>query len=251
MAFDYSTIDPLIEQGNIVKDYKYIHQDKLVEAFKILEQYCKDNPNDYEAKISLAVFAIDFPFYDDITALEILNEVLLVKEYYVKALVTRAKVEAIFLIIMNDTFQMIEQYVNSNPTTALYYGEMLMHQAFYFETQDMYKDMEKILLKSIKISPNFAWNYMLLGDLMVKKGKTKKANKYYKKALDNTTLIGDDSYMPPYDLEILLDELLRGTTQWSSNYNRLVKKYEQTMGQKSFIKKILKRLQTLLKRRNH
>jgi tetratricopeptide (TPR) repeat protein len=230
MGFDYKVIDPLIEKGNIIKNREYIYQDEIVKAFKILEKYCSSNPNDYEAKLSLAVFATDFPLYDDFTAIDILNELLLIKDYYVKALVVKAKIETTFRIIAEDTFQLIEKYLSSNSTTASYYGEMLMHKAFYFRTFQRYEEMGITLLKSIKISPNFAWNYMLLGDLMVKKKDDKKALVYYEKAINNTTLVGSNNFYGfPYNFEALLDVLLRGTTQWLQNYNRLVKDYSDTM----------------------
>jgi tetratricopeptide (TPR) repeat protein len=228
MSFDYKLIDPLIKKGNIVENYQYIHKEELIKACAILEQYCKNNPNDYDAKLSLAVFVADFPSYDDFTAIKILNELLLVKGYYIKALVIKAEIETIFGIFSEDTFQAIEEYCLSNPIATLYYGEMLMHKAFYLRAFNRYEEMEHVLLKSIKISPSFAWNYMLLGDLMVKQGKNKEANDYYKKALDNTTLVDDDFLRSPYDFEMLLDELLRGTIQWSSNYNRLMECFDST-----------------------
>jgi tetratricopeptide (TPR) repeat protein len=229
MSFDYKSIDPLIEKGNIVKNHEYIYKEEIVKAFKIIEKYCKDNPNDYEAKLSLAVFAADFPLYDDFMALNILNELLLIKEYYIKALVIKAKIETTFEVMAKDTFQMIEEYLLLNPATAPYYGEVLMHKIFYFRTFNKYDEMETALLKSIEISPNFAWNYMLLGDLMVKKRDDKKALIYYENAINNTTLVGSNNFhRSPYDFEALLNELLRGTIQWLQNYHMLIKKYSDT-----------------------
>jgi len=228
MSFDYTSIDQLIKEGNIVKSKQYINKEKIVEAVNILEKYCENNPTDYDAQISLAVFISDYPLYDDIRGIEILNKILPIKEYYIRALVVRAEIETP-TTMKDDTFQMIEDYLASNPTTAPYYGEMLMHKAFYLRTYNRYDEMEKTLLRSIEISPNFAWNYMLLGDLMFKWGKTKEANKYYKLALEHTTLVDNDIFnSKPYSFEILLDQLLRGVIQWSSNYNRLLGKYEQT-----------------------
>jgi tetratricopeptide (TPR) repeat protein len=247
VSFDSQKLDMLIKNQ------------KNNEAISFLKNYCENNPNDYDAKINHVVLMTDIPWIDENDGktvwledemYQIVEELLSFEEYIAKAIIIKTIIELLFSFVSKDTYNLTSSYLVKNSSKAPYYGEILICKILYLEFAGNDEELQTLLLQSIDISPNYALNYIGLGDLMLKQKKISKAHEYYGKALKNTLLIDDTEYIPPYSFTELTSQLITQTKCYSSDYNMLLEKYEQTMGQKSFMKKILKRLQTLLKRRN-
>lgn len=194
------------------------------EALEVLEEYIHKNPNDYNKKIEYAIYLSDVPFHDDITALEVIDEIVKNNPTNIKALVVKGKMEDIHQIIKDGTLELLNRFLETHDEDAEYYGEILMLKAFYFITYKKYIEAEEILQESIKISPDFSWNYELLGNIYEDKEDFIQAKFFYEMALDNVVKIyQDNKYHCPYCVNEFIGEYIQAVYVSDINYNRLVK----------------------------
>lgn len=186
------------------------------EALVYLEDYISRNFHDFDAIIACALLAQKAPFDDFITAIKLLQDLLNIDKYNVKALLLKAYVENIHLgEIDYSTFNAINYCLNLN-NYNFYSIQLLVLQAQYYQDKDKIKYIET-LQKSVNLDFKASYNFLLLG-------RATNNTMYLEQALNNVEFIytiENVTDIDNIDFDEFINEHIRGTKISFINYEAM------------------------------
>ena len=191
----------------------------LVKMETLIEEYLKDNPNDVEMLIILALTVDTVPLADCEKAIASLKKALNIDPHNAYALILCAYIETHNMVISEDIFEKLCVIHNDNLETM---SMINFVKAWYFEENDDEKGYEEALLKSIELCKHHSRNYKSLGFYYVKKGKIYEGKELLKKALLNIKHIyTEDERHEIYDINQFLNERIKGIHVTEPNFEFL------------------------------
>ena len=191
----------------------------LIKMEELIEEYLKENPNDVEILITLALTVDTVPLADCEKAVTILKKVLNIDPHNAYALILCAYIEVHNMAISNDIFERLCTIHNDNPEIM---SMIAFVKSWGYKTYKDYDNYEKSLLKSIELCQNYTRNYESLGYFYIKQGKIYEGKELLKKALLNIKHIYDQTDMYEiYDVTEFLNERIKGIHITEPNFEFL------------------------------
>ena len=187
----------------------------------LIEEYLKDNPDDVEMLIILALTVDTVPLADCEKAVTILKKVLEIDPHNAYALIICAYIETHNMVMSDDIFERLCAIHNDDPEIM---SMIEFVKAWGHETYKDYENYEKSLLKSIELCKHHSRNYKSLGYLYIKRGRVYEGKELLKKALLNIKHIysqNPENKHEIYDINEFLNERIKGIHVTEPNFEFL------------------------------
>ncbi|MBY0353290.1 hypothetical protein K2W90_02895 [Candidatus Babeliales bacterium] len=155
---------------------------------KILEENLKNEPNNIDILLKLALLEVDPPEGDEILCAQYIEKILALDEQNVNGLLLLAYFK--HYILMEHADENLMQSLTSLQTSCNEVNSMLRYAAswFFFFRGDEEKEIE-CLRKSINYYQGHVWNYVGLGRSYLLQGKNTEGKELIRRALSNVKVI--------------------------------------------------------------
>lgn len=200
-----------------------LKKQQFQEIEKILLEMLRNNSNNIDILMKLAMVRLQFPFEDEDTAISYLNEILKIEEFHFQALVIKMYLQHFYY---HDMDKDLEKIVNMDWKDS--YRASIADYIFSWRCQDFYdeKMIEKEihwLKESINICSDLVNPYIELARIYGDKKQFDNAKECYRRALRNVQ--GTEfSFNDAISAQAFIDEYITGVRLSSINYKLLKEK---------------------------
>jgi tetratricopeptide (TPR) repeat protein len=191
------------------KNNKIEINDKIEKIEILIEEKLKQEPNNIELWLKLAMLELEIPLVDHEKSIKCLEKVLTIEKNHAITTLLLATVHNYYL---GDIDEMLVNKLNTIQTDSDEINSMLKYATSWFYEYKDTKQEEKLLKESINIYPKHVCNYVSLAKLYFRLGKDAEAKKLVQKALKNVKKIYSDcdiDYIPT-SVEEFLNEYVKG-----------------------------------------
>ncbi len=192
-------------------------------ALSFLEDYVQKEPNDFGAKLACALYLQQSPFDDFPSAIKLLDDLLIIEEFCVRAILLKAFLEDRELGQVSDqSLNEINQYLKY--THNKYFNQLFIVKALYYNSKDN-DTCISCLKESISMDPKASYNHFLLGKKLQEIGKISEGKEQLEIAIKNVAHVQhsvDFENYNPIDFNEFVEESLRGVNISLPNYEEMV-----------------------------
>jgi uncharacterized protein HemY len=201
-----------------------IDSNNIEEAIAFLENFCKDFPENLDAKLDCSLLLTNTFIYADgyVSAYDLVNEILSRDENNLKALLIKGYIEdAKIGQIKEETLLQIDKKIQQNRNETYSEQLYLLRALYFYHKKD--KSYMDALKQSILYDPFSSYNYLLLSKKLKEIGELSEGEKNVGKAITNIIKIYDD--MEPYNpinFTEFINEKFKGICITKTNYDSII-----------------------------
>lgn len=204
---------------NLLRDRQYS------EIEKILLRQLENNSNNKDLLMKLAMVRLQFPFEDEISAINYLNKIIYIDNFNFEAIIIKLYLQYHFLggDMDGDFDKMIcYDWKNAYEKAIVYYIHSWKFHKIYDSNEDEKKKEIEWLKKSIEVCPFLVYPYIRLARLYVERNCLDEARKYYLNAISHVKSV-EFSDEDAISSQAFIDEYITGVRLSSLNFESLKK----------------------------
>lgn len=195
----------------------------VLKAEELIEVALKDDDNNIELWLKLAVTELCVPLVDYVKCLDCIEHLYEIDKNNIYALIVECCVYQFHLGgIDENLFSKLNNIEDDNKRTMSIIKYMM---SWYYRDNDI-KNIISLLEESISLCDRYVYNYEKLGKIYIKQGNIVEGKKLIKKALNNIELIYDKESISDFtDINEYIAENVTGIHLSSFNKERIKKLY--------------------------
>ena len=198
----------------------------LEEMVTWIKAYLKKAPFDTEIWLKLALTEYCVPIADYRAVIDSLIKILCYAPNNIQVLLMLAYVQDHYYGITKD---ILDKLARAIPGDSQEEALILYVQTWYYRDQHEKATVEQLLHQSIGIYPKFVRQHEDLGELYKDRGELSDAYYHFKEALSNVQRVFGDEPSDILDINIFVDELVKGIAITDSNLRSIQRLYDECL----------------------
>lgn len=201
---------------------------KFEEIEKILLSQLENDSNNKDLLMKLAMVRLQFPFEDEISAIEYLNKIINIDNYNFEAIIIKLYSQNHLFAEMDEDLDKIMSYDwgDAYKTSIVYYIYSWKFDSIYHMNEYKRKKEIEWLEKSIEVYPYLVKPYIKLARLYVEKNRLDEARKCYLNAISHVKSL-EYTDEDAISSQAFIDEYITGIKLSDLNFESLKREYKE------------------------